>query len=318
MIVSDRVTVICIAYNHAEWITETLESVRLQDHYSKQLVVVDNGSTDETLEKIQNWMKRQAGTLQVELIHHEEEQPYCKVFNQVLSGVDSEYLVDLSGDDVLYPEHLSQSIKKLKRVDFAAFVFSDAYILEENGEVSTYYKRNAAGDLVENMEELGDIYTTLVERNFICSPTIVFRTEILIREGGYDGSLSYEDFDIQVRLARKYSLVFSNHLGVLKRKHSRSLSSGQYQRYQSVMLPSTVAVCEKIHAMNSHESEDEALGVRIRYELKHALWSGNFEPARRLVELGEQLRLGGLEFRFYKFWLRKRWDISWLYVKIKT
>lgn len=318
MRVSDRVTVICIAYNHAAWIEETLESVRLQDHYSKELIIVDNGSKDETQERIQSWVSKQSGSLIVKLIHHQEELPYCQAFNQVLADVESPYLVDLSGDDVMYPEHLSQSIKKLKRINYAAFVFSDAYILSEEGEVSTYYRRDSRGELVENMDELGDVYSTLVRRNFICSPTIVFQTSILKKEGGYDGSLNYEDFDIQIRLARKYPLVFSDHLGILKRKHPKSLSAGQYQRYQSVMLPSTVRVCRKIHEMNTHDIEDQALGVRILHELKHALWSANFEPAKNLIELGDQVGLSGIRYGIYKFWLRKKWDMSWLYLKIKT
>jgi len=317
MRISDRVTVICIAYNHAEYVEETLESVRLQDHYSKELIVIDNGSEDGTLEKIQNWVEKSAGSLSVQVISNETEQPYCQVFNAALAQVESPYVVDLSGDDVLYPEHLSQSIKRLKRVNFAAFVFSDAYILDESGEVSTFYKRNASGDLVEDMEELGDIYVTLIKKNFICSPTIVFQTKILKQEGGYDGNLSYEDFDIQLRLARKYPIAFSNHLGVLKRKHPKSLSTGQYKRYQSIMLPSTVEVCEKIKEMNTHESENEALGIRILHELKHALWSANFEPADGLIRIGEEIGLSGLKYSLYKFWYKKKWDLSWLYQKVK-
>ena len=315
MKISQRVSVICIAFNHEKWIEETLESVRLQDYYSKELIVVDNGSKDSTAEKIQNWVKNSSGSLQVKVILHEEEQSYCQLFNQVLSEVTSEYIVDLSGDDVLYPEHLSQSIRELKRATFAAFVFSDAYILDNEGEISTFYKRNTAGDLVEEME-LADIYVTLIKRNFICSPTIVFRTAILKKEGGYDGRLVYEDFDIQIRLARKYTIIFSDHLGVLKRKHLRSLSSGQYQRYKSIMLPSTLSVCEKIHKMNTHPSEDDALGIRILYELKHALWSANFIPAEGLVSLGEEIGVKGLKFSFYKLWLKQKWDFSWLYVKM--
>ncbi|WP_332911322.1 glycosyltransferase family A protein [Algoriphagus boritolerans] len=48
---TDLVTVICIAFNHEEWIEETLESVRSQDYYAKELIIVDNGSTDKTAEK---------------------------------------------------------------------------------------------------------------------------------------------------------------------------------------------------------------------------------------------------------------------------
>ncbi|HSF52629.1 MAG TPA: glycosyltransferase [Algoriphagus sp.] len=315
MEVADRVTVVCIAYNHEQWIEETLESVRLQDYYAKELIIVDNGSTDETAEKIRHWVNQSSGQLSVQTVFHKEMQPYCQLFNQILANIDSQYLVDLSGDDVLYPDHLSSSIRELQLAPFAGFVFSDAYILDQMGEVKTFYKRDLSGELKEEIE-VSNIYVTLIQRSFICSPTVVFNTAILRKEGGYDESLYYEDFDILVRLARSHPVVFSDHIGVLKRKHNNSMSSGQYLRYQSKMLPSTVKVCSKIQQMNIYPEENKALGIRILYELKHALWSGNFESARELVKMGEDLGLKGINFRIYKLWAKKGWDISWLYVKL--
>lgn len=315
MEVADRVTVVCIAYNHEQWIEETLESVRLQDYYAKELIIVDNGSTDETAEKIRHWVNQSSGQLSVQTVFHKEMQPYCQLFNQILANIDSQYLVDLSGDDVLYPDHLSSSIRELQLAPFAGFVFSDAYILDQMGEVKTFYKRDLSGELTEEIE-VSNIYVTLIQRSFICSPTVVFNTAILRKEGGYDESLYYEDFDILVRLARSHPVVFSDHIGVLKRKHNNSMSSGQYLRYQSKMLPSTVKVCSKIQQMNIYPEENKALGIRILYELKHALWSGNFESARELVKMGEDLGLKGINFRIYKLWAKKGWDISWLYVKL--
>jgi len=312
---TDLVTVICIAYNHEQWIEETLESVRSQDYYAKELIIVDNGSTDNTTEKIKNWINESSGQLSVKVIFNAEMQPYCKLFNEILATVNSKYLVDLSGDDVLYPDHLSASISELGIVPFAGFVFSDAYILDQMGEVRTFYRRNTSGELDEHIE-LSNIYETLIHRNFICSPTIVFNTAILKKEGGYDESLYYEDFDIQIRLARNHPVVFSDHIGVLKRKHGKSMSSNQYQSYQSKMLPSTVKVCSKIYGMNIYPEENQALKKRILYELKHSLWSANFEPAQELVALGENLRIKSPMFLFYKLWAKNRWDISWLYVKL--
>ena len=315
MEISDLVTVICIAYNHEKWIEETLESVRSQEYYAKELIIVDNGSTDHTAERIKSWIDNSSGMLSVQAIFYTEMQPYCRVFNQILAKVNSQYLVDLSGDDVLYPDHLKSSILELKRAPYAAFVFSDAYILDQKGEVNTFYNRNTAGELREEIE-LSNIYETLIHKNLICSPTVVFKTSILRKEGGYDESLYYEDFDIQVRLARNHPVVFSDHIGVLKRKHGKSMSSRQYQIYHSKMLPSTVKVCSKIQGMNMYPEENQALKKRILYELKHALWSANFEPARELVALGENLGMSGLRFWFFRLWAKKAWDISWLYLQL--
>jgi GT2 family glycosyltransferase len=187
--------------------------------------------------------------------------------------------------------------------------------LDEKSQLRTFYKRTSSGELKEELE-LSTLYELLIRRNVICSPTMVFRTDCLRKEGGYDESLYYEDFDIQLRLARKYPVVFSNHFGVLKRIHNQSMSVKQYQRRQSKMLPSTVKVCSKIIQMNQSPEENKSLGIRVLFELKHALWSANFEPAQELVSLGERLGMKGIKFLFYKIWAKRRWDISWLYLQL--
>ena len=311
-----KVTVICIAYNHAPWIEEALESVRAQDYPTVELIVVDNGSTDGTEAKVRAWIDHHSGQLPIKAIFNDKPEAYCKLFNRVLAKVDCPFVVDLSGDDVLYPQHLSASIRALEASPGAGFVFSDAQILDHRGQLKSFYKRDKAGVLVEEAD-LNRMYVTLIARSYICSPTVVFNAAVLRKEGGYDESLFYEDFDIQLRLARSYPVVFSDHFGVIKRLHADSMSAAQYRPRQSRMLPSTVKICSKILQMNESAEENAALGVRICYELKHALWSANFGPARKLIELGEQLGLRSLEFRLYKIWAKGAFDISWLYLKLR-
>ena len=308
----DLATIICIAYNQEEWIEETLESVREQDYNFRELFVVDNGSQDKTAEKIQAWVNQNSTQLSVHTILLKEPKPYCRLFNEVLNKSKGRFIVDLSGDDVLFPDHISQSVRALQQAHYAAFSFSDAYLLDGRAEITTFYKRNTAGELVDEIE-LSNLYEVLIRKNFICSPTVVFKAEILKKEGGYDESLYYEDFDIQIRLARKYPVIFSDHIGVLKRKHGSSMSASQYRRYDSPMLPSTVRVCSKIETLNTFPEENKALGKRVMHELKHAVWSANFDPAQELVEMGKRIGLKGLRFKFYSLWAKKEWDISWLY-----
>ncbi|MDX5338697.1 MAG: glycosyltransferase [Cyclobacteriaceae bacterium] len=305
-------TIICIAYNQEEWIEETLGSVREQDYNFRELFVVDNGSTDNTAQKIKDWVNQNSTQLSVHTILLKESKPYCSLFNEILAEAKGRYIIDLSGDDVLFPDHISQSIRALQQAHHAAFSFSDAYILDARNEITTFYKRNTAGELEDEIE-LSNLYEILIRKNYICSPTVVFQAEILKKEGGYDESLYYEDFDVQLRLARKYPVIFSDHIGVLKRKHGNSMSSAQYKRYHSPMLPSTVKVCSKIETMNIYPEESRALAKRVMHELKHALWSANFGPAKELVDMGKRIGLKGLLFKFYALWASKEWDISWAY-----
>ena len=56
--------------------------------------------------------------------------------------------------------------------------------------------------------------------------------------------------------------------------------------------------------MNRQESENKALGVRILYELKHALWSANFKSGEDLIFIGDEIGLKGFKFILY-FYLKK-------------
>ena len=308
---TNRVTIICIAFNHEKWVEKALISVLLQDFEDRELIVVDNGSKDRTPDIIKEWVKNNTDKLSVTAIYKSKSEPYCQLFNEVLSRVESEFVVDLSGDDFLYENHLSLSIAKLQQTPTAAFVFSDAMILDENGEQSTFYKREDYKELAEETQA-NRMYEILIRRSYISAPTVVFNTDLLKQIGGYDASLAYEDFDVQLRLSRDFSIVFSEHIGVLKRKHGDSLSASQYQRYQSKMLPSTLRVCEKIKEMNKSSIENDALAERILFELKHTLWSANFEVAKGFVKLAEEMNIQGIQFNLYKLWLRVRLDISWL------
>ncbi|WP_026945370.1 glycosyltransferase family A protein [Algoriphagus marincola] len=312
-----KVTVICTAFNHEDWIWEALESVAMQDYHDKELVIVDNGSSDRTAERIKDWVSQYSGLFPVKTYFFEDTRPYCQTFNEVFAETNGDYLVDLSGDDVLYPDHLSLSIAQLSQDTEAAFSFSDAYLLESSGSITTFYKRNTFGELREKLH-MGTIYETLLRRSIICAATMVFNAKIFRKESGYDESLYYEDFDIQIRMARKYHVVFSDHVGVLKREHEESMSANQYQRYFSKMLPSTVKVCEKALELNQSQDENKALLERVLFELKHALWSANFSAADQLIQMAERLHGKGLKLKLYKAWAKFKLDISWLYVSVTS
>ena len=312
---SDTVTVICIAFNHKRWVREALESVKMQDYPSVKLIIVDNGSEDGSAQIIRSWVEGQATQVHIRTLFMKDPMPYCQLFNQVLQSVNSDYVIDLSGDDELYSSHISKSVQRLQQHSKAGFSFSDAYLVAENGEKQSFYLRTSTGELQKPIEE-GYLYELLIRRSYICSPTVMFRTTLLKEMGGYDPSLAYEDFDVQLRMARKHPVVFSDHIGVMKRKHSRSFSASQYKRYNSIMLPSTLKVCEKIKKMNQTEQEMQALRERIRYELKHAMFSANFTTAEGFISLGKEIEVNRQLLTLYRLWSKTRLDLSWLYSKL--
>lgn len=310
------VTVILTSFNQELYIRDALESVRKQDYPNLELIIVDNGSKDNSPLIIGSWLEKYNFNIPVKTIFRKESLPYCVSFNDAFSMANGKYLVDLSGDDILIPNHIDLAVQKLQDFLGSACCFSDVLLVDQKGNEKTFYKRNYRGTLKQKIR-VGDIYRDLVRKYVVPSVSLVFDADLLRKEGGYDEELSYEDFDIMVRLARKYPFVFSNHIGVKKRIHSKSFAASQYASRNSVMLPSTLKVCQKIKTMNRSPKENKALLQRVMFETKHALWSANFDVAEGFLVLAEELNASGKTFRWYKKWCKKRWDFSGLYTVLK-
>ncbi|MDO9550949.1 glycosyltransferase family A protein [Rhodonellum sp.] len=309
------VSVICTAYNHEEFIEEALESVLLQSYLNIELIVIDNGSDDETAHKIHNWLHRQKGSATIISIFRKQSLPYCTSFNVAFLQSQGKYLIDLSGDDALLPEHVSQSVQRLSHSGNAGFCFSDVWLEKEGSPSKTFFKRDDTGRLLESVRE-GDRYCDLVSRHCLMSVSLVIDAQKFRDEGGYDESLSYEDFDIMVRLSRKFPVVFSNHIGVKKKILPDSFSAKQYFPKSTSMLNSTLIVCRKIQAMNQTKAENQALLNRVNFESKHALASSNFEVAKGFLNLARELGEKGPLHQIFRLWAKWRLDFSWFYLRM--
>lgn len=305
------VSVICTGFNQGRFVEEALDSVSNQSYAPIQLIIIDNSSSDNSPDRVRDWIRRKSLS-HVRAIFHDKTINYCKAFNQGLNLSTGKYVIDLAADDVLLEDHVRTAVDALEQSGSAVY-FSNAYLERKGGRsVSTFYPTNGSGQLLEKIPS-GDIYQVVVRRALICTPTLVFRAALLKREGGYDEGLVYEDFDVIVRMARKYHFIFNPYIGVRKRILKTSFSAKQYEAKTSVMLPSTFKVCEKIAEINRTEQEDEALRFRVMFEAKHALSSANFDVADRFLELAKKIGVQGLRLELYSYWAEKRLDLSPFY-----
>lgn len=306
------VSVICTCYNHREYIQEALDSVVRQDYPSVELVIIDNGSWDDSARHIESWAERSAGRIAVTTIIRASPINYCRSFNQALALISGKYVIDLSGDDALLSSHIRSAVEKLE-ANPSHLYFSNAFLETAGKRRATFYRVNSHGQASVGVDS-GYIYQQVVARTPICAPTLVFPTAILRAEGGYDEDLAYEDFDIIVRLARKYPFLYNDQIGVKKRVLSSSFSAQQYRVRNSKMLPSTLKVCHKIRHMNYTEQENQALMERIMYETKHALASANFDVALGFLDLATEIDVHTWHINLYRWWAKAKLDLSALYI----
>jgi glycosyltransferase involved in cell wall biosynthesis len=259
-----KVTVICLCYNQERFVKEAILSVLNQTYQPVQLLVVDDASTDNSARAIKEMVALHPEIVFLQLGRNLGN---CKAFNYALKYAEGDYLIDLAADDVLLPERVSKGVAALNEAGSEYGVnFSDAYWMREDGSLKYRHSERFPHATVPQ----GNIYQELIERFFICSPTVLFRRAVIEALNGYDESLAYEDFDFWIRSSRIFLYCYTPEVLVKKRVVRNSMSQKQFSLFSS-QLRSTFRVCEKIMALNKSADEQRALGRRILYEMKVAL-----------------------------------------------
>jgi glycosyltransferase involved in cell wall biosynthesis len=260
------VTVICVCYNHEEFVRDAVQSVLDQSYKDIELIVVDDGSADGSVDVIRS--------MNVRCIDLKNNGGYCAAFNTAWRESKGEFVIDLAADDELLPNRVQLGVDEFSRRDESFGIqFGDA--LYSNGLLHSQRFPNPPE---------GDVYLDLIKNYFICAPSMMTRRSVLTMLNGYDESLAYEDFDFWIRSSRHFKYFYTPEVLVKKRIVKGSLSDKQFKK-GSPQQTSTYRVCEKILALNQSQEENDALRHRLRYELKHSLLRFDFALARRYYDL---------------------------------
>lgn len=266
------VTVICVCYNHARFVTEALDSVINQTYPHVELIVIDDGSTDGSGKVIKRWMANHPDST---LILNGKNLGYCKTFNKAYPLAKGKFIIDLSADDLLMPNRIEDGVSLLEKAgeDYGV-TFSDAQYMDENGNAIRLHSERFRHETIPG----GDVYKEVIQRYFICSPTMMFRKSVLDSLKGYDEALAFEDFDFWVRASRNFKFIYSPSVLVKKRVLSTSMSAKQFER-SNPQRWSTLEVCKKIKELNRSQEEVDALKRRLFYEIGVSLKSIDFTLA---------------------------------------
>lgn len=276
------VTVICIAYNHASFIKEGLDSVFNQTYTNIQVIVLDDGSNDES----QTIITKALSGREAMFIPHEQNIGYTKTFNEGLAKADGEFIIDFALDDVMKPDFVASGVARFKNLDQrTGVVYSNAdYIDEQSNVIGNHNEILFQKGMINHLVE-GDIFFWILKRYFICTPTMIVRKEVFDRLGGYDESLAYEDFDFWVRSSRYWDYAYIDEVHMQKRKLSTSMSASRYRHWQNEQLASVLKVCTKAFHLCKTEREFRSLHERLNYEYRQCLRNDAAELAGKYLAL---------------------------------
>jgi len=199
------VSVVAVCFNHARFVRDCLDAIAAQDHPNTEVLIIDDASTDDSVATIRQWL-RDTG-FAAELVVHERNQGICATRNDALRRVHGDYLAFVSTDDAWLPGKLSAQVALMEALpSHVAVVYGDAVHMDETGRaLDGSWLRDAR----MRTPPSGDVYEPLLRRVFVPSLTTLVRREAIDAVGGYDEALSFEDWDMWLRLAARYHFAYA-------------------------------------------------------------------------------------------------------------
>jgi glycosyltransferase involved in cell wall biosynthesis len=255
---SPHVSVVIPAYNAAPFLAEALESVLVQTVTDREIIVVDDGSTDDT-----RVITRAYGPAITVLAQDNRGLPAAR--NAGARHASGTWLAFLDADDVWFPDKLE---KQLELTTLGAkWVYSDRLNFgATEGVVVTQSQANPVYD--------GDIFLRLfVHGNFITASSVLIDRAVFDTFGGFSEDFrACEDWDLWLRVAERHEVAVCREPLLKYRYHDSNMS-----RDPSVMWTHRIKVLER--ALSLHRAQ--AISVIDWRRAWSRLWRDNASDARR-------------------------------------
>jgi glycosyltransferase involved in cell wall biosynthesis len=265
------VSVVCLCYNHAPFVVDSLNSVLSQQYQPIEIIIVDDCSTDASVAVIEAWLADKKG---ITFIKNPVNLGNTKSFNKALKVTQGAYIIDLATDDLLLPDCIAQQVDKFNTSthERLGIVYANAALIDENGAfLSHYFKSNADGTLVTKRAS-GDEYLRIITggEEAMCTVTAMVKKQVFDRLDGYDEQLAYEDLDFWIRAARLYQFDFIDAVLFQKRVLPNSLGTNFHRKKSDLskkINTSTYQILKKVYHLNQTKEEDKAILKRLHYEM---------------------------------------------------
>jgi len=212
------ISVVTPTYNRARFLPEAVESVLAQTHADLELIIVDDGSVDETREILEPFLAD--GRVRY---FYQENRGQSHARNLALKQARGDFIAFLDSDDLWYPDKLEKQLAVLREKPEVDIVHGDEAIIDENGVVTSQ----------ENMRRYsGRITQRLLADNSVSITTALVRRRCFDEMGGFDTSVGVaDDYELWLRFSARYRFHYEPGIVASYRVMTDQISSDKRRRF---------------------------------------------------------------------------------------
>ncbi|WP_460148213.1 glycosyltransferase [Pseudomonas sp. S2_A02] len=273
------VTVIIASYNHGRYIEESILSVLNQTYKDIELLVVDDGSSDDSVERISVLQAQHGFDFRVQ-----QNQGLTNTLNGAIARSKGSLIVPFGSDDVMLPERIATQVAYMDGKPEVGICAGNIELIDADGNL--YPEKRQNRDVPFRRLDFEDMF--LERKPYPPAPTLMIRREALDKVGGFDPNIRLEDLLIELKVTRAgYFIDGLNVLMARYRKHATN--SYKNHRFMIDNILRTYAL------FSDHPLYDE-----VRYKFLSSMF---LKAANRDHKLAKEL-LAQIPF---KSWNKKTW-----------
>lgn len=215
-----KVSIIIPVYNHEMFIEQTLNSILNDSYLSKEIVLINDGSKDNSDKVIQAWIQTHKNTIEINYLNR-ENRGLTKTLNELIMRSSGQYIVIIGSDDYLINNTIAERVRLLENNPSKLMVIGDAIVVDENNIVT--YESGLFGFHHGNKASYfnaSGLKREIVKNWSIVGPVGMVDRKIYDLIGNYDETLFIEDWDFYLRAVAKDLILFYDAKVAAYRLHS--------------------------------------------------------------------------------------------------
>ena len=256
------ISVLIAAYNHEQYVQETIKSIINQTYTNIELIIIDDGSKDSTWEKIQEMKVKCEERFTRVHFETKENEGTCATLNKLLALSKGEYVYIIASDDIAKPNAIEKEIDFLNNNPEYALAVGDNELIDSNGKVcywdknrkTVYSKKDAKfltfGEFLKRKSKINFLssefgsYRSLYIRNYIPNGYLI-RKNIFNKTGYFTPQAPLEDYYLMLQISKyakmKYldEILFSyrwHDCNTIKDNSKMDLYSSKTKKYEEQIL----------------------------------------------------------------------------------
>lgn len=229
---SEKLVSICIpAYNHEGYIEETINSIINQTYENIELIIINDGSTDNTDDKIIALSEICKKRFKRFLYIKRENKGLLKTMKEFESLINGDYFSFVASDDFFHKTKTEKQVEILNNnLDFG-MCYCNMVGIDKDSKVFKHFKTKK--------NKHGEVFDYLISGNFIPACSVMIRTEVFNDVGGFDLGFKFEDYPLWLKISHKYKIYYLNEELLFYRLHEGNMSknlSFMIEEHNKVLL----------------------------------------------------------------------------------